>query len=294
MKKMMCLILVLITVIVSAGCAATSDADVATPTALSKPEAASSTEMTEVASDTKLASENKEEAADAEETAGAEETASAEQTSAPADSKTTEVPQQSTDKPDWQKEIDEGIERTMAMLEANKGIHYVYCYELCDIINEKRRAEGACELTYAYDKQSVADGIVTDFMNRYKNLPEPGYSYFATIWFEPQSVINKIESKISSTAKYLNGQYTSMVAGHYADDEGSYWVILLYKDPAGSGSVVIPREEEPGHGSTEAEETVQVEETVPHTEDTEIPCLESLLRTDLGDSDCGDESIVTP
>lgn len=289
MKKAMCMLLMLITVIVSAGCAATSDADVATPTALSKPEAASSTEVEEVvASDTGLVPEIKEEAVDTEVTMPADQTPASE------DNKATVVPQQSTDKPDWQKEIDEGIERTMEMLEANKGIHHEYCYELCDIINGMRRAEGACELTYAYDKQSVADGIVTDFMNRYKNLPEPGYSYFATIWFEPQSVINKIESKISSTAKYLNGQYTSMVAGHYADDEGSYWVILLYKDPAGSGSVVIPREEEPGHGSTEAEETVQVEETVPHTEDTEIPCLESLLRTDLGDSDCGDESIVTP
>ena len=294
MKKMMCLILVLITVMTSVGCAATSDADVATPTALSKPEAASSTEMAEAASNANLASESKEKAADAEETAGAEETAPADQTLPPEDNKATVVPQQSTDKPDWQKEIDEGIERTMAMLEANKGIHHEYCYELCDIINEKRRANGVSELTYAYDKQAVADGIVTDFMNRYKNLPEPGYSYFATIWFDPQSVINKIESKISSPAKYLNAQYTSVVVGHYADDEGSYWVILLYKDPAGSGSVVIPHEEEPGYDSAEVEETVQAEETVPYTDDTEIPLLESLLLTNLGDSDCGDESIVAP
>ena len=48
MKKMMCMLLVLITVLTSAGCAATPDAEVATPTALLKPEAASSTEVEEV------------------------------------------------------------------------------------------------------------------------------------------------------------------------------------------------------------------------------------------------------
>lgn len=126
-------------------------------------------------------------------------------------------------------EIDRGIAETMAMIEAEKGIHYDYCYRQCELINQIRRENGLDELTYDYSKQYMADQVVTDFWNQKDNLPVAGVAYMNSIWIDADDCINHLAGT-NLKGYYLDSFYTSMVAGHYADDNGSYWVQLFFAD----------------------------------------------------------------